>query len=194
VTDYPNSREADVNDLCRRFSVINTGAISDVLDEMGYRNQVLPAEIQGLTLDQRIAGIALPVEGEATDSQEPEEIFVPVLKMLGDLQASDVIVCQPNADDSAHIGELSAECAQLRGAVIDGGARPGKAPYYRETFIDEGDVDMLRVLRILKRNGFDGVIIPEHTPQLDCKAPWHVGMAYALGYIRALLQQLDRGA
>jgi hypothetical protein len=190
----PNSREADVNDLCRRFSVIYTGAISDVLDEMGYRDQVLPAEIQGLTLDQRIAGIALPVEGEATDSQEPEEIFVPVLKMLGDLQASDVIVCQPNADDSAHIGELSAECAQLRGAVIDGGARPGKAPYYRETFIDEGDVDMLRVLRILKRNGFDGVIIPEHTPQLDCKAPWHVGMAYALGYIRALLQQLDRGA
>ena len=126
MTDYPNSREADVNDLCRRFSVIYTGAISDVLDEMGYRDQVLPAEIQGLTLDQRIAGIALPVEGKATDSQEPEEIFVPILKMLGDLQASDVIVCQPNAGDSAHIGELSAECAKLRGArgaVIDGGAR-----------------------------------------------------------------------
>jgi mannonate dehydratase len=70
----------------------------------------------------------------------------------------------------------------------------GKAPHYRETFIDEGDVDMMRVLGILKRNGFDGVIIPDHTPQMDCKAPWHAGMAYALGYIRALLQQLDRGA
>ena len=32
----------------------------------------------------------------------------------------------------------------------------GKVPYYRETFIDDGDVDMLRVLRILKQNAFDG--------------------------------------
>ena len=30
----------------------------------------------------------------------------------------------------------------------------GKAPHYRETFIDDGAVDMLRVLRILKANGF----------------------------------------
>jgi len=68
----------------------------------------------------------------------------------------------------------------------------GKAPHYRETFIDEGDVDMVRVLRILHRNGFDGMVIPDHTPQMDCSAPWHAGMAYALGYIRATLKQLDR--
>ncbi len=42
MADYDNSREADLNDLCRRLSVIYTGAISDVLDEMGYRDQVLP--------------------------------------------------------------------------------------------------------------------------------------------------------
>jgi len=68
----------------------------------------------------------------------------------------------------------------------------GKVPYYRETFIDEGDVDMVRVLRTLRRNGFDGVVIPDHTPQVSCAAPWHAGMAYALGYIRAVMQQLDQ--
>jgi mannonate dehydratase len=68
----------------------------------------------------------------------------------------------------------------------------GKVPHYWETFIDEGDVTMLRVLRILQRTGFDGVVIPDHTPQMDCAAPWHAGMAYALGYIRALFQQLER--
>lgn len=68
----------------------------------------------------------------------------------------------------------------------------GKVPRYRETFIDEGDVDILRVLRILKRNGFDGVIIPDHTPQMSCAAPWHAGMAHALGYIRGLLETLER--
>jgi mannonate dehydratase len=70
----------------------------------------------------------------------------------------------------------------------------GKAPHYRETFVDDGDVDVARVLGILKKNGFDGVVIPDHTPQMSCRAPWHAGMAYALGYIRALLQQLDHRA
>ena len=66
----------------------------------------------------------------------------------------------------------------------------GKVPHYRETFIDDGDVDVLQVLRILKQNGFDGVIIPDHAPQMACAAPWHAGMAYALGYLQAALRSL----
>jgi mannonate dehydratase len=67
----------------------------------------------------------------------------------------------------------------------------GQAPFYRETFIDDGDVDVLRVLRILKKNRFDGVIIPDHAPQMSCAAPWHAGMAYALGYLKAALQVVE---
>lgn len=67
----------------------------------------------------------------------------------------------------------------------------GKVPYYRETFIDDGEIDILRVLRILKRNGFEGVLIPDHTPQMSCAAPWHAGMAFALGYLKAALQMLQ---
>ena len=62
----------------------------------------------------------------------------------------------------------------------------GKVPHYRETFIDEGDVDMVRILSILYRNGFDGVVIPDHTPQMSCPAPWHAGMAHTLGFIAAV--------
>ena len=64
----------------------------------------------------------------------------------------------------------------------------GKVPTYKETFIDDGDVDVLRVLRILKENGFAGVIIPDHAPQMAGAAPWQAGMAYALGYLRAGMQ------
>ena len=67
----------------------------------------------------------------------------------------------------------------------------GKAPFYRETFIDEGDVDIPRVLRILKRNHFEGVLIPDHAPQMSCAAPWHAGMAFALGYMRAAMQMIE---
>ena len=67
----------------------------------------------------------------------------------------------------------------------------GKVPDYKETFIDDGDVDVLRVLRILKQNGFNGVIIPDHAPQMNCTAPWHAGMAYALGFLRAGLKIIE---
>lgn len=66
----------------------------------------------------------------------------------------------------------------------------GKVPTYKETFIDDGDIDMLRAISILHRNGFDGVLIPDHTPQMSCAAPWHAGMAFAMGYMRAAMQSL----
>jgi mannonate dehydratase len=66
----------------------------------------------------------------------------------------------------------------------------GKVPHYEEVFIDEGDVDMLRVLRILHENGYEGVLIPDHTPRMECDAPWHAGMAYALGFMKAGLMMI----
>ena len=69
----------------------------------------------------------------------------------------------------------------------------GKVPTYKETFIDDGDVDMLRVIQILHRNGFDGVLIPDHAPQMSCPAPWHAGMAFAMGYMKAALKAVGAG-
>ena len=68
----------------------------------------------------------------------------------------------------------------------------GKVPDYHEVFVDEGDIDMFRILSILYKNNFDGVIIPDHTPQMECDAPWHAGMAYAMGWIRATMQAVER--
>ena len=63
----------------------------------------------------------------------------------------------------------------------------GKVPNYKEVFVDEGDIDMIRILRILKKNNYQGVLIPDHTPQMTCDAPWHAGMAYAMGYMKAAM-------
>ena len=67
----------------------------------------------------------------------------------------------------------------------------GKVPKYKEVFVDEGDIDMLEILKILKKNSFDGVLIPDHTPQMSCDAPWYAGMAYAMGYMKALIAQVQ---
>jgi mannonate dehydratase len=70
----------------------------------------------------------------------------------------------------------------------------GKVPSYRETFIDEGDVDMIRILTILAKNKFDGVVIPDHTPQMTCPAPWHAGMAHTIGFILAAQAMIETPA
>lgn len=69
----------------------------------------------------------------------------------------------------------------------------GKAPNYVEVFIDEGDVDMLEAMRVYHQAGFDGVLIPDHTPATSCDAPWHAGIAFALGYMRACMTAVARG-
>ncbi len=67
----------------------------------------------------------------------------------------------------------------------------GKVPNYREVFIDEGDIDMFKILEILKRNNFEGVLIPDHTPQMSSPGPWYSGMAYAMGYMQAAMKVVN---
>ena len=67
----------------------------------------------------------------------------------------------------------------------------GRVPQYHEVFLDEGYVDMFRALRTYANNGYDGVFIPDHTPQMTCAASWHAGMAFALGYIKAAIRAVE---
>jgi mannonate dehydratase len=66
----------------------------------------------------------------------------------------------------------------------------GKVPNYVEAFVDDGDIDMRRIVRILRENKFEGVLIPDHTPLPECPGAWYAGMAYAMGYMRCALQEI----
>ncbi|MFM7321916.1 MAG: mannonate dehydratase [Armatimonadota bacterium] len=67
----------------------------------------------------------------------------------------------------------------------------GKVPHYHEVFVDEGETDMVRILRILHARRYDGVLIPDHTPVMECSAGWHAGIAYALGYMKAAIRLIE---
>ncbi|CAN7440587.1 mannonate dehydratase [Neorhizobium tomejilense] len=67
----------------------------------------------------------------------------------------------------------------------------GKVPHYVETFVDDGDVEMAEIVRVLRDEGFDGVMVPDHVPDLDCPAPWHAGNAYTIGFMKALTMNAD---
>ena len=68
----------------------------------------------------------------------------------------------------------------------------GAFPKFDEVFIDEGDVDMLAAMRAYKEVGFDGVMTPDHSPRVAGDTPYrHRGMAYALGYMKALMKAVE---
>ena len=57
---------------------------------------------------------------------------------------------------------------------------------FRETFIDDGDVDMLAALRAYREVGYHGMLMPDHVPQIEGDAGGRQAFAYTFGYIKAL--------
>jgi mannonate dehydratase len=57
---------------------------------------------------------------------------------------------------------------------------------FRETFIDNGSVDMLKAMRVYREVGYDGMMMPDHVPQVE-GVDSQQGFAYAFGYIKALI-------
>jgi mannonate dehydratase len=60
-----------------------------------------------------------------------------------------------------------------------------------ETFPDDGDVDMIRCMRVYKEVGYDGMIMPDHAPQIDGDTNKAQAFAFAFGYIQALIQMVN---
>ncbi len=65
---------------------------------------------------------------------------------------------------------------------------------FQETFPDDGDVNMIRALRVYKEVGYDGMLMPDHVPRIDGDAGGKQAFAYAYGYIQALIQMIDMEA
>jgi mannonate dehydratase len=62
---------------------------------------------------------------------------------------------------------------------------------FRETFIDDGDVDMLAALRVYKEVGYDGMLMPDHVPRITGDAGGAQAFAYTFGYIKALIRAVE---
>lgn len=60
---------------------------------------------------------------------------------------------------------------------------------FAETFLDDGYMDMLLVIRALHEVGFDGVIVSDHLPQMV--GGRRAAEAYSVGYMRALVHAVQ---
>lgn len=112
--------------LTERLAACYTGAVYDVLREMGHPDCVLPNSIRPLDPEKTLVGPVWTCSGRIDDSLTEHDSLLAWTGMLGEAPKGTVVVCQPNDSTLAHMGELSAETLKFRGVdgyVVDGGCR-----------------------------------------------------------------------
>jgi mannonate dehydratase len=62
---------------------------------------------------------------------------------------------------------------------------------YEEVALDDGDMDMFKVLKTLKEVGYEGALSPDHMPTLVGDEKGRAMLAFAIGYIKALISALS---
>lgn len=109
-----------------RLSKCYTGAVCDALQEMGLTHQVLPNNIRPLAIGQRTAGKVFTISGKKVEGVSSDETLVNWCRLLSKAPGNTVLICQPNDDEAAHMGELSSETLRYKnvlGYIVDGGCR-----------------------------------------------------------------------
>ena len=61
-----------------------------------------------------------------------------------------------------------------------------------EVYPDEGDIDFVKAIRVYKEIGYPYLLMPDHVPQAPNDPSGLQSFAYCYGYIRALIQAVDR--
>lgn len=62
-------------------------------------------------------------------------------------------------------------------------------PHFTETLMDDGYYDMYKVMKALVDVNFDGLVIPDHVPELGGRSAGpSPGLAYSIGYLNATLK------
>lgn len=111
---------------CERYKKLYAGLIFDVLEHLGYPNQVLSHEIAPLTPEMKLAGPAFTIKGTATP-QKDDVVRLRRLESLNEMSYPCVEVRDRGTPyNVALYGELSATAARAHGAVgavIDAGTR-----------------------------------------------------------------------
>ena len=67
----------------------------------------------------------------------------------------------------------------------------GQRGDFREVYMDNGDIDMLQVVRTLNEVGYEYMVMPDHVPRHPDDAGGLQAFAFSYGYIKALIKAVD---
>jgi mannonate dehydratase len=70
----------------------------------------------------------------------------------------------------------------------------GTVPKFREAFVDEGNLNMFEIMKLLRAVGFKGFMLDDHVPHMAGDSGWNSrSRAYAIGQMKAMLNVLNGG-
>jgi 4-hydroxy-4-methyl-2-oxoglutarate aldolase len=120
------AKKIALKDVIRRYRALYTGAVGDMLDKLGLRNQILPYYIAPVTSDMVVTGPAFTGQGYPVADITNDDSRVRI-RMLESIKPDTVSVWSSAGHfESAHWGEIMSNAARERGctgAVVDGGLR-----------------------------------------------------------------------
>lgn len=65
---------------------------------------------------------------------------------------------------------------------------------FQEVFPDEGDINFVEAIKTYKEVDYDGMLMPDHVPHHPDDPRGDQAFAFCYGYIRALIQAVERFA
>lgn len=124
--------------------------------------------LAGPRRDEQMAGIQQMIRSVERLRDTPRLVIAPELyQRVLDLHPSPsnalefclgTLAEMPGADV---VGATRRYAGQSKIAYVHFRNIVGHAPEYREVFVDEGEIDMPRIVRVLHDKNFDGVLIPD---------------------------------
>jgi 4-hydroxy-4-methyl-2-oxoglutarate aldolase len=121
-----NKISSKSNSISDRLTNCFSSVIHDVMRDQGFKNFVLDPSIKPLKPEHKIGGQIFTIEGSANTSYSHHETLLAWTGMLSKAPSDKILVCQPNDNIAAFMGELSAEYLlkkNIRGYIADGGCR-----------------------------------------------------------------------
>jgi regulator of RNase E activity RraA len=120
----------DTADLCSRYRALYMPAVCDALYGLGLPEQVLPTTLRPLFAEQRVAGVAFTVRGQAIEPRigwdDGIERIRSYLEVFEQLTPDSLLVHVNGSSPVGHFGELTANSAKQHGCVgciLDGNLR-----------------------------------------------------------------------
>ena len=158
-------------------------AVAPVAEESGVRIGIHPEDPPGLTLGNVPRVVGSSFDGYKHALEIADSPNVGLCLCLGCvLEAGENWGATP-IETIHHFGQLG----KIFKVHFRNVSQP--LPHFVESFVDDGYCDMYPLMKALREVNNDCVLILDHSP--DMVGGKHTGAAFAIGYIRALLERAN---
>jgi len=102
-------------EIADRLQKCFSSVVHDVMRDEGLKSFTLPSSITPTKENYKISGQIFTIEGEINNKLSHHESLLAWTGFLSKAPKNKIIICQPNNQEIALMGELSAELCRIKG-------------------------------------------------------------------------------